>query len=211
MLPASALDDLWVRLAKAFKGNDRIWFNLMNEPTGIPAARWKMIAQSATNAIRGTGALNRILVPGTDWTGAHSWVKSGNAAQMATFVDPANNYAFDVHQYLDRDSSGTHAACVTGAGARRLDPFITWAQAAPGRRGFLGEFAGSDPMVPGQEQCGVELHALLDDAEGSGVFVGWTAWGGGPWWNRSYMFRLKPADRGQRDTNYMNILRRYLR
>jgi endoglucanase len=211
MLPASALDDLWVRLAKAFKDNDRVWFNLMNEPVGISAARWKMIAQSATNAIRGTGALNRILVPGTAWSGAHSWVSSGNAAQMATFVDAANNYAFDVHQYLDSDNSGTHAACVAGAGSRRLDAFTAWAQGAPGRYGFLGEFAGSDPMVSGQEQCGIELAALLDDAESSGVFIGWTAWGGGRWWNRSYIFRLAPAERGHRDTNYMSILRRHLR
>jgi endoglucanase len=209
MLPTAAFDDLWVRLANAFKGNDRVWFNLMNEPVGISAKRWKMIAQSATNAIRGTGALNRILVPGSAWTGAHSWVSSGNAAQMAGFVDSANNFAFDVHQYLDSDSSGTHAACVAGAGARRLDAFTTWAKAAPGRYGFLGEFAGSDPAVPGQEQCGIELPALLDDAERSGVFIGWTAWGGGPWWNPSYIFRLEPA--GRRDTNYMNILRRYLR
>jgi len=209
MLPTAAFDDLWVRLAQAFKGNGRVWFNLMNEPVGISAARWKMIAQSATNAIRGSGALNRILVPGTAWTGAHSWVSSGNAAQMATFVDAANNYAFDVHQYLDRNNSGTHGACVAGAGSRRLDAFIAWARAAPGRYGFLGEFAGGDPKVAGQEQCGIELRALLDDAERSGVFVGWTAWGGGGWWNRSYMFRIEPAG-GGRDTNYMTILRRYL-
>jgi endoglucanase len=210
-LPVSAFDDLWTRLAAAFKGNERVWFNLMNEPAGISAARWKMIAQSATNAIRATGALNRLLVPGTSWTGAHSWVSSGNAAQMADFVDPAHNHAFDVHQYLDRDSSGTQGACVPGAGAKRLDAFIAWARAAPGRFGFLGEFAGGDPAVPGQEGCADELRALLDTAEASGVFVGWTAWGGGPWWNKSYMFRLQPAGPDRRDTNYMRILKGYVR
>jgi endoglucanase len=210
-LPVAAFDDLWRRLAQTFKGNERVWFNLMNEPAGISASRWKMIAQSATNAIRATGALNRILVPGTAWTGAHSWVSSGNAAQMTSFVDPAHNYAFDVHQYLDRDSSGSQGTCVTGAGAKRLNAFIVWARAAPNRSGFLGEFAGGDPAVPGRQGCATELRALLDSAERSGVFVGWTAWGGGPWWNKAYMFRLQPAGRGGGDTSYMHILRSYVR
>jgi endoglucanase len=209
-LPASALEDLWVRLAKAFKDDRRVWFGLMNEPYGIAAADWKATAQSVTNAIRKTGALNRLLVPGTDYSGAHSWVSSGNAAQMAAFADPAGNFAFDVHQYLDGDSSGKHGGCVAGAGASRLEPFIAWAKEAPGRRGFLGEFAGGDPTVPGQAQCAAELTALLDAAEGSGVFDGWTAWGGGPWWQPDYIFRLEPPDLGEPDTNYMNLLKRRL-
>ncbi len=209
-LPAAALDDLWVRLAKTFKGNESVWFGLMNEPTGISAAAWKMIAQSVTNAIRAIGARNRILVPGTDYSGAHSWVTSGNAGQMATFLDPANNFAFDVHQYLDADSSGKEGTCVVGAGASRLEPFIQWAKAAPGRRGFLGEFAVGDPEVAGQEQCAVELRGLLDTAEKSDVFIGWTAWGGGPWWEPSYIFRLEPKELSGPDTSYMRMLSHYL-
>ncbi len=209
-LPAAALEDLWVRLANAFKDNDRVWFGLMNEPEGLSPADWKAAAQSVTNAIRATGARNRLLVPGTAYTGAHSWVSSGNAAQMANFTDPADNFAFDVHQYLDADSSGTHGDCIAGAGSQRLDAFIAWAQEADGRRGFLGEFAGGDPAVPGQEQCGVELPALLDAAESSGVFDGWTAWGGGLWWEPSYIFRLEPPDLSGPDTNYMKVLKRYL-
>jgi endoglucanase len=210
-LPTSAFEDLWVRLARRFKSNDRVWFNLMNEPHGVTAQHWKMVAQSATNVIRGTGALNRILVPGTSWSGAHSWVSSGNAAAMAGFVDPAHNYAFDVHQYLDSDSSGTHGTCVAGVGSKRLDPFIDWAREKPGRYGFLGEFAAGDPAVRGQERCAIELHALLDDVEKSGVFIGWTAWGAGAWWGSSYIFRLKSGARGAHDTNYMKILKGYLR
>lgn len=210
-LPTSAFDDFWLRLARRFRSNDRVWFNLMNEPHGVPAVHWKAVAQSATNAIRGTGALNRILVPGTSWSGGHSWVSSGNAAAMESFVDPAHNYAFDIHQYLDRDSSGTHGTCVSGAGSKRLDPFIDWARAAPGRRGFLGEFAAGDPAARGQTNCGKELRALLDDVEGSGVFIGWSAWGAGAWWNSSYIFRLEPRRNGGQETNYMKALKSYLR
>lgn len=210
-LPVSALEDLWVRLAAVYKDNDLVWFNLMNEPVGLSAAKWKEIAQSVTNAIRATGAHNKLLVPGTAYSGAHSWVSSGNAAQMATFADPGNNYAFDVHQYLDGDSSGKQGTCVAGAGAGRLDPFIDWARRSPGRLGFLGEFAGGDPALPGQEPCRGELAALLDKVEASGVFIGWTAWGGGLWWEPSYIFRLEPAQLSGPDTNYMKMLIRYLR
>ncbi len=209
-LPAAALEDLWVRLAKEFKDNERVWFGLMNEPTSISAADWKATAQSVTNAIRATGARNRLLVPGTDYSGAHSWVTSGNGAQMATFTDPANNFIFDVHQYLDGDSSGKKGTCVAGAGSSRLAPFITWAREKPGRIGFLGEFAGGDPTVAGQEQCLIELAALLDAAENSGVFAGWTVWGGGSWWEPSYIFRLEPTDLSSSDTNHMRLLQRYV-
>ena len=210
-LPASALADVWVRLAKVFKDNDRVWFGLMNEPADIAADRWKTIAQSVTTAIREAGAGNLLLVPGTAYTGAHSWVSSGNAQAMADFADPAGNFAFEVHQYLDADSSGKSGTCTPGSGASRLQPFITWAKEKPGRRGFLAEFAAGDPAVAGQEQCATELAALLDAAETSGVFIGWAAWGGGDWWPPDYIFRLTPAESGSPDTAYMKMLTQRLR
>ena len=206
-LPAAALSDLWLRLSEAFKDNERVWFGLMNEPYDISADAWKAIAQTVTNDIRASGARNKILVPGTSYSGAHSWVSSGNAEAMASFTDPADNFAFDIHQYLDADSSGRSGTCVAGAGASRLSPFVEWAKSAPGRKGFLSEFAAGDPSVAGQEQCASELKALLDAAESSGVFIGWTAWGGGPWWQPSYIFRLEPADLDGPATNYMRLLR----
>lgn len=210
-LPAAALSDLWVRLSQVFKDNDRVWFGLMNEPFAIPAETWTSIARSVTNAIRATGARNKLLVPGTAYTGAHTWVSSGNAQAMASFVDPGNNFAFEVHQYLDADSSGKNGTCVPGSGASRLTPFIDWAKEKPGRRGFLAEFAAGDPNVAGQEQCAEELNALLDAAEKSGVFIGWTAWGGGAWWQPSYIFRLDPTEPGDTDTPLMKMLTQRLR
>ena len=210
-VPAAAFEDFWMRLANAYKSNARVWFNLMNEPTGISAADWKTIAQSVTNAIRKTGADNRLLVPGTAYTTASSWVSSGNAKQMESFVDPANNFAFDVHQYLDTDNSGTHGTCVAGAGARRLAVFTAWA-AATGKRGFLGEFAAGDATVSGQEQCRAEFTALLDHVEENPQqWIGWSAWGAGARWSPDYIFRLEPADAAAPDTNIMNALMPYLR
>jgi endoglucanase len=130
---------------------------------------------------------------------------------MADFVDPADNFAFEVHQYLDADSSGKKGNCVAGAAASRLAPFIDWAKSVPGRKGFLGEFAVGDPSVPGQEQCGAELKVLLDTVESSGIFIGWTAWGGGLWWEPSYIFRLEPTDLSGPETGLMKQLAPYVR
>lgn len=73
MCRASALADLWRRLALEFKNDKAVIFGLMNEPNGISAPDWANAAQGAINAIRKTGANNLILVPGTAYTGAHSW------------------------------------------------------------------------------------------------------------------------------------------
>jgi endoglucanase len=208
-LPVSALVDFWVRLANIYKNDERVWFGLMNEPYDLPPDEWKAIAQTVTNAIRATGARNFLLVPGTAYTGAHTWVTSFNAQEMATFVDPADNFAFEVHQYLDIDSSGKQGTCTPGAGANRLKPFIEWAKAVPGRKGFLGEFAAGDPSIAGQEQCATELADLLTTAEQSGVFVGWAVWGGGQWWSPDYIFRIEPPDLSKPDTGIMRMLRQH--
>ncbi|KAH6909107.1 endoglucanase [Coprinopsis sp. MPI-PUGE-AT-0042] len=50
-------------------------------------------SQASVNAIRATGATQLILVEGTAWTGAWSWVYSGNAAGFLNIKDPANNFA----------------------------------------------------------------------------------------------------------------------
>ena len=38
--------------------------------------QWWTTAQAAVNAIRATGATQRILVPGTDYTGASQWTEN---------------------------------------------------------------------------------------------------------------------------------------
>lgn len=184
-LGAPQLADLWVRLLAGLPRDGRIWIGLMNEPNGIAATDWWPIAQDSVKLLRARGVRNRILVPGTSWTGAHSWISSGNAAQAAKFVDPLNDYAFEVHQYLDRDSSGTKADCSAGA-AGRVDAVIAWAKQHRAKL-FLGEMAAGDTP-----QCAIEYPAMLRSAERSGVFIGWAAWGGGSWWSASYPFRLTP-------------------
>ena len=135
--------DLWSRLANEFKGNDHVLFGLMNEPHDMPTEAWVNAANAAISAIRGTGAKNLILVPGNGWTGGHSWndtwYGTPNAQALLKINDPGNNVAFEAHQYLDGDKSGTNVDCVSATiGSERLQVFTNWLK-ANGKKGFLGE------------------------------------------------------------------------
>ena len=202
---AADFADLWRRLAPAFAADDRVWFGLMNEPHDLTAAQWLTAANGAIAAIRSTGAKNMVLVPGTAWTGAHSWAASGNAVGMVDVVDPADHWAYEVHQYLDGDSSGTKPDVVgPTVGSKRLAAFTVWCRAHH-RQAFLGEFAAPDSPVG---------HAALDDMiahmEGApDVWIGWTWWAAGPWWG-DYMFSVEPGKDGT-DRPQMAWLKPHLR
>lgn len=191
-VPASAFADFWGRLASRYKGNGRVIFGLMNEPRDMPTELWRDDANAAIQAIRNAGASNLILVPGNGWTGAHSWSQSWygtpNAQAMLGINDPGNNYAFEVHQYLDGDFSGTADQCVsTTVGSEKLAEFTNWLR-QNGKRGFLGEFAGGR-----NDTCYAALDNMLTYVDNNAdVWLGWTYWAAGPWWG-DYMFTLEPA------------------
>ncbi|HEV8292040.1 MAG TPA: cellulase family glycosylhydrolase [Tepidisphaeraceae bacterium] len=219
-VPNSAFADFWSRLASNYKSNPHVIFNLMNEPNSMPTEQWVSASNSAIAAIRTAGASNLVLVPGNAYTGAWTWFQTWygtrNATAMLNIVDPANNYAYDVHQYLDSDGSGTSATIFNNdptIGVQRLTAFTDWLK-ANNRRGFLGEFAVANSTIgSGASQIGDEtLINMLDyiDAN-SDVWLGWTWWAGGPWWN-NYMFTLDPTNLGaanQADRAAMAVLQPY--
>ncbi|GAA0746582.1 glycoside hydrolase family 5 protein [Ideonella azotifigens] len=189
----AAFADLWSRLATAYKGNDKVVFALMNEPHDMPTEQWLGAANAAIAAIRAAGAGNLILVPGNGWTGGHSWSDTwygtSNATVMLGVVDPADRYAYEVHQYLDSDSSGNSANCVsTTIGVERLSGFTAWLR-SHGKRGFLGEFAGGNNAT-----CQAAVTGMLDHLGANrDVWNGWTWWAAGPWWG-SYMYSIEPQN-----------------
>lgn len=185
--------DFWRRVAVEFGNRDGIYFGLMNEPFHMPATQWLPSAQAAMNAIRETGAKNLILVPGVEWTSAREWARA-SAAEMIKITDPGNNYAYEFHQYLDEDFSGTHAACPRAADAlKALDDVTAWMRANK-RRGFLGEFGGS-----GQPEClkGIaDMVAKMNTAKD--VWIGWTYWVAGDWWPATEINNITPTKEGDR-------------
>ena len=210
-VPNSAFADFWARLAAIYKTNRFVIFGLMNEPNAISASRWATAANAAVAAIRATGATNLILVPGTSWTGAHSWVSSGNSVAMLGIVDSANNYALEVHQYLDGDSSGSTTNIVNAnIGVTRISGFTQWCK-TNNRKGFLGEFGAANSMMGtnswqiGDEALTNMLTYIQTNAD---VWLGWNWWAAGPWWGE-YIFTLEPATGGV-DRPVMPILKNFI-
>ncbi len=194
--------DLWARLAKEFANQTDVSFGLMNEPTEIKTEIWLEASNAAIAAIRDVGAENLVLVPGTNWTGAHSWFSDtsdgNNAAVMVNVSDPANNYAFEFHQYLDSNFSGTHDSCPRAEDALQALKDVTHWLDEYSARGFLGEFGGS-----ANNACLAGLADMVDYLNAQkNIWTGWTYWAGGDWWPADEPLNIQPHggnDRPQLD------------
>ena len=206
-VPNSAFADFWSRLATQFKGNAKVVFGLMNEPREMPTEQWLAGANAALAAIRTTGATNIVTVPGNAWTGAHSWLQNWygtpNGTVMKGIVDPGKNMVFEVHQYLDADSSGTNDTCAsTTIGSERLKDFTAWAR-SNGYRALLGELGGA-----ANDTCNRAVANMLDHLQANtDVWSGWTWWAAGPLW-QDYMYSIEPS--GTTDKPQMSVLQPYL-
>ena len=205
-VPDRAFADLWRRLAAKFGREPHVVFGLMNEPHDMPADVWAKSAQTAIDAIRAAGACNLLLVPGVNWTGAHSWAAEGkhgvNAKEMSAIRDKGA-HAFEFHQYLDADWSGTSGQCrkkeeVVAA----LSVATSWLRENK-RKGFLGEFGAGD-----NEQCRDGLDAMLTHmADNADVWTGWTYWAAGAWWPKDYPLSIEP--KGDEDRPQMKVLAKW--
>lgn len=179
--------DVWSRLATRYLSLPRVVFNLMNEPHDVTLSMLPGTFNTAIAAIRATGAKQLILAAGSFYTTGSTWVSSGNAAAMVGISDSGNNFAFDIHQYLDADSSGSSDVCIVGSGGSRLVDFTGWAR-SHGFRGFLGEFNFGN-----NTQCNTEASALLSYmASNSDVWLGWTYFAAGLGWSSTDTRTIQP-------------------
>ncbi|WP_246739412.1 glycoside hydrolase family 5 protein [Martelella sp. HB161492] len=194
-VPVEAFADLWKRLGAVFANDDGVIYGLMNEPYDIEANDWLTAANAAINAIRMIGAGNLLLVPGTAWTGAHSWEQTfygpSNASVMTGVVDSSNNFAYEVHQYTDSDYSGKAADCSNIAGAvDSLKQFTDWLN-ANNAQGFLGEFGTTDGL-----NCLVGLKQMVDIIHNDPkAWIGWAYWASGDWWQKGTPMIIQPNPR----------------
>jgi endoglucanase len=208
-VPNAVFADFWTRMATKWGSNPNVMFNLVNEPHDISATQWVSAANGAIAAIRATGSTNTIVVPGVNWTGAHSWSSgdgygSSNEVAMRGVVDPGNNFLIEAHQYLDSDSSGGGGNCMSATiGSERLSGWVKWLRDNK-MRGMLGEFAGGNNAT-----CNAAVTDMLTYMmANSDVLDGWTWWAGGPMWG-SYIFTLDPA--GGADKPQMALLTPFLK
>ncbi|MEG3162973.1 glycoside hydrolase family 5 protein [Sphingomonas sp. PB2P19] len=195
-----AFIDLWLKLANRYATNTKVWFFLMNEPNGSAAwspLRCRSTFQSTVNAIRAlTPALNKIMVPGAEYSSTANWVSNGQGEAFLDFVDPADNVVFECHNYFNSDKSGAGTdagACVVNS-QNQLVAITNWAR-TNGKKLWMGEIAGGDPAVAGQSACGSVVPAAYKYMrDNKDVWLGWSSWGYGPFWPAGYAFNMNPTD-----------------
>ncbi|KAJ5963664.1 uncharacterized protein N7479_003540 [Penicillium vulpinum] len=192
----------WKTVATQFASNEKVVFDTNNEYHDLDQTLVLNLNQAAIDAIRAAGATSQyIFVEGNSWSGAHSW--TANNDNLKALTDSEDKIVYEMHQYLDGDSSGTSESCVSATiGKERLESATAWLQ-DNNKRGFIGEFAGGVNSV-----CESAVENMLSYmADNSDVWMGAEWWAAGPWWG-SYMYSLEPAD-GPAYATYLPILEKY--
>lgn len=176
----AAFADFWRRVARRYRSNDLVWYNLMNEPHDQDAMLNLQVQNAACAAIRRAGARSKVLFSGTGWSGARSWASSSNGKLMLDAKDAGNNFAFDVHQYLGRAHIGRELNKAPGIGQRIMSLVYDWAREHK-KHMFLGEFSISkDPLSMAEVEAMMKYMFERPD-----VFVGATYFAGGGTWGRN--------------------------
>lgn len=209
-LTATELGNAWKNIANylpVVKNNpNTVWLDLMNEPNGITAQQTFDNEMAAFISLRQNNINNPIALEGTEWTGLHSWVSSGNAsaftvsainsALQTAGVTPGQ-YAIEVHQYLDFNFSGTSPACVPNVTLNDQINFSLFTQWLQNNHVpvILGETGGGLNQV-----CVDDMSTLYNNAvqnpysvsATNGGFSAITYWGGGQAWGNSYFLGIQP-------------------
>ena len=191
----------WTELAGRFKDDEKIIFGINNEPHNMPTTLVLQNDQAAIDGIRESGAKQLILVPGNGYTNAQNWLTgvgngydntTGNNVPSAQVLngtrDPDNNFAFDLHLYLDFDFSGTHNACVSvDYGPQNLQQVTDWL-AENDYKAMLSEFGGGANDV-----CYEAVNNTIGWVESHDQFIGWSYWAAGPIWG-NYFLSVEPDE-----------------
>lgn len=156
---------------------------------------WAASCQAAVTAIRKAGAINHhILLPGTGYTSAESFVSSGSAAALGKVKNldgSVDNLIFDVHKYLDEDNSGTHSGCVSNAISTAFQPLAKYLTENK-RVALLAEIGGGSS----NSSCMTALCQVADFLnENSGAYLGMLGWGAGSF-DDTYVLSLSPKQNG---------------
>jgi len=198
----NSFQTFWTNLAKQFASNSHVVFDTNNEYNTMDQTLVLNLNQAAITGIRAAGATSQyIFVEGNAWTGAWSWNTTNT--NMVALTDPQNKIVYEMHQYLDSDSSGTSATCVSAdIGVQRVVGATNWLR-ANGKVGIIGEFAGGANSV-----CQQAVTGLLDHLQAnSDVWMGAVWWAAGPWW-ADYIYSFEPPS-GTGYTSYNSILKKY--
>ncbi len=183
--------DLWKRLANRYGDNCRVIFGLMNEPVSCGGNCTLRMMNAAIAGIRNdAGKSNPIFVTGLGYSGGHEWdnpwwdTRFGGPGETTASIlddgvqDPLDNFAIEVHQYVDDQHSGSNSSCSDDkSGRRNLTRPTEWAR-EHGYKLFLGEYASN-----ANSACYDAANTMIDYTDANtDVWLGWTYWAGGSAW-----------------------------
>lgn len=157
---------------------------------------WAASCQAAVTAIRKAGATaHKILLPGTGYTSAESFVSSGSAAALSKVTNldgSTDNLIYDVHKYLDSDNSGTHAECVSNDISTAFQPLASYLTKNK-RIALLSETGGGS----NDKSC---LKNVCDVADflnqHSDAYLGILGWAAGSFDPETYVLSMTPVQSG---------------
>ncbi len=184
------LTDVWLRLASLQPSGQNLALGLMNEPEGMSRTAWFNLSQYVIQQLRQQHMPHWILVSGGNWSGAHSWFSDSNkepsnAALFSRLQTPSSRVLIELHQYADKDYSGTHNDCVSPTKlVGYLQKVSNWATQHH-QQLFLGEFG-----VANSQTCLDALHQMAVQLQHP-AWKGWTYWAAGEWW-KNYAFSIQP-------------------
>jgi aryl-phospho-beta-D-glucosidase BglC (GH1 family) len=166
-LPYGYLTDFWTRIAAIYKNEDKVWYDLINEPHDLPlnghvtsTNALVCIYNQVIAAIRAEGATNLIVLEGNGWNNAKAFDQnpfynpgggpptSGEAFHAGIF-DPAENWAASCHNYPDEEhGQGGHAKDATIL-RTQFQNVMDWAT-ANNKKVICGEWSvtADDPHGP---------------------------------------------------------------
>jgi endoglucanase len=186
--------DLWVRLSNEFKFERAVYaYDLMNEPHDMGKGDWRAISQTALSVIRANQDDKLVLVPGNSYSSANRWVSSNGTTPW--IQDPANNFAYEAHNYFDSNESGSYALTydqelkqnsdLANIGKTRVQHFIDWCH-SNNVRGIVDEYGipDSDP------RWATVLDNFLAALDAAGMDGGY--WAAGEWWG-TYPLSVQPT------------------
>src|SRR6266851_4902986 len=205
------LADLWIRLSNEFRDEATVYaYDLMNEPHDMGNASWKAISQAALMAIRTNGDRKLIMVPGDAWSSAQQWPLVHGPTSWIN--DPASNFAYEAHQYFDRDNSGTYARTydeelalnptLAVVGPKRVTNFVNWLK-TNNVRGYLGEYG--IPNTDARWMTVLDNFLVTLDAAG----LDGSYWAAGEWWG-AYPLSVQPQNNFTTDRAQLSVLSGHL-
>lgn len=182
---------LWAALATKYAKEEKIIFEVTNEPHDLDIGLWAKTCQKVVTAIRKAGATTQmILLPGDNFDSAATLVSSGSADALLAITNPdgsTDGLILDIHKYLDVNNSGTLASCNTD----NVGNFTALASylREQGRLGLISE-TGASPQA---QECFTDFCAQNTAInKNSDVFIGLVTWAAGAF-GTDYVLTLTPT------------------